>query len=787
MLFDDIPEKIYKIYHSCTPDEQKILMQILKELSDSDMGYSPTYTDIWLADYKEIPVDIDTFLNDDLYLGRTNRNGAAVYPFWRNELHTVFDAGNKFYEWILTGATRIGKTSTFNSGMAYMLYKLMCLRNPQAFFGKKDVTQFSVLFFNLTEELARGVAFREFNDTIAASPWFLQNGRMSSSKENSYYIPDGGKVSIDFGSSYAHGLGKHVYCLIAETSVLTKDGYKTLGELAKKKTAVEIAQYDPAGRVEFSKAKVQCTKLTHITVKLTLEDGSCIEGSKDHLMLTSLNKYKSLSDFAVGEALLCYQSKPVKVTATKVVLHTREPVQLYDVIDIKPHHNFIIKDKSHFISHNCCAMDEINFSQAGIRDVTKAKTRMREVYNVLSTRVKGTFKHGGEVFGKIFAASSKRSDSDFMEDYIAEQMAAGAAEHMHVSGAPQWEVLPPGTFSEKKFYIAVGDRHHKGFVVPDNQTSEEDLNALKQQGYALMTPPIDMRSDFVADFNVALRDLAGVAVPGSMSFITQELITACITKKRRNPFHQDILEIGVHDSYSIEEFFHIEDITPEIKAAGLYIHLDLALNTDRAGISGAGIIGRKDVEVTVPGQESKTMSLPVVGHGFSIAIQAPRGDKIPYDKILKFILWLRKIGLHIHVVSRDQFQSEYMGQLLDTNGFKEEKISLDRTPDGYECLRSLFAEQRVEMLDVQLLQDELIHLQQDAISRRVDHPTGSGKDVADSFAGAVWQAIKYNEGILVPKTKIASAIRNVNATNRSASKPTPRFPGLPGMGKFKIY
>lgn len=643
MLFDDIPERIQRIYRSSTPDEQKILMQILQELSDSDRGYSSTYTDIWLADYKEIPVDIDTFLCDDMYLGKTNRNGAGVYPFWKQELHTVFDAGNKYWEWILTGATRIGKTSTFNTGMSYMLYRLMCLKDPQKFFGKKEISTFSVLFFNLTEELAKGVAFREFNDTLRESPWFLAHGDFTRSRDNPIYLPEGGKIDVDFGSSSAHALGKQVFC---------------------------------------------------------------------------------------------------------------------------------------------CAMDEINFSQAGIKDVAKAKARMRETYNTLAARVKGTFKHGGEVFGKIFAASSKRSDSDFMEDYIAEQMAAGAGEHMHVSGAPQWEVLPPGTFSEKRFYIAVGDRHHKGFVIPDNQTHESALNDLRKQGYTLMEPPVDMKSDFIANFEIALRDLAGVAVPGTFSYITQAIVTQCITDKRRNPFYQDILEIGVHDVFSIEEFFHMEELTPEIKRMPLYIHLDLSLNKDRAGISGAGIIGRKDMDILVNGQV-KTMSMPIVGHAFSVAIQAPRDDKIPYDKVFKFILWLRRNGLHIQVVSRDQFQSEYLGQLLDVNGFKEEKISLDRTPDGYIALRSLLDEQRVEMLDVQLLQDELVHLQEDSISGKIDHLSGQSKDVSDSFAGAVWQAVRYNEGVAVSKTQVASAIKAVNAMSRVNSKPTPRFPSL--GSKFKIY
>lgn len=616
--YDDLLDRINKIFNSASKEEQEILLKILEELGET--GESETYQSIWLLDYKEIPVDIDTFINADAYLGRTNRNGAAVYPFWRKELQSVFGAGNKYHEWVLTGATRIGKSSTGITATAYMLYRLMCLRDPQKFFGKKEISKFSILFFNITKELAKGVAYREFNDTLRESPWFNAHGTFSKSERDFYYIPEGGKIVIDYGSDASHGLGQQVF---------------------------------------------------------------------------------------VG------------------------------------------------------FLDECNFSQAGVKDVQKAKAHMKETYNTISARVKGTFKHGGEVFGKIFAVSSKRSDSDFMEMYVQEQLDAGAGEHMYITDAPQWEVLPPETFSSEKFTIAVGGRHQKSFVVPENQSFPEAISDLESQGYLILHPPMDMKSDFLADFNVALRDLAGVAVVGAMSFITQETISGCINSSRKNPFYSDVLQIGVKDTYTIEEFFHLEEVPQELKRVPIYIHLDLSLTTDRTGISGGGITGRKDVI----GKDGNKVSLPFLTHMFSVALEAPRGDKIPYGKIIAFICWLRKKGFHITLVSRDQFQSEYVGQQLEAEGFDSPKISLDRTPDGYIGLKDILSEQRIDMLDSKLLQDELVHLQQDSVTRKVDHPAGGGKDLADSFAGWVWDATINNPGVIIPTKKVTSAIRAVNGVN----------------------
>lgn len=550
---------------------------ILEEIAET--GDSQTYRDIWLSDYIEIPVDIDTFLCDDYYLGKITRNGNAIYPFWRDFMRKLFYAGNKYEEVFFTGATRIGKSSTAITCTAYMLYRLMCLRDPQQYFGKKDVSVFSILFFNLTKELASGVAYREFQDTVLACPWFLDHGKRRGSDKNPYYVPSGDKVVINYGSDAAHALGQQVFCAV---------------------------------------------------------------------------------------------------------------------------------------------MDEINFSRAGIKDVSKAKQHMKDLYNTVAARVKGTFRMEGEVYGKILAVSSKRGDSDFMESYIQDQLAAGAGDHMLIADAPQWEVLPKSMFSDGHFYIAVGDRHKKGFVVPDNQTFPEALDELKSQGYQLLTPPLDMKPEFLADFEIALRDLAGIAVVGALSFITQEALTSCIDVTRRSPFYQDILQIGTQDAYTIQEFFHVEDIPTEYRRMPMFIHLDLSLNTDRTGIGCVCINGRKDIEDA----EGKVTSFPTFGHVFSVALQAPRGDKIPYSKIIAFIKWLRSKGLNISGISRDQFQSEYLGQLLAEQGFKDRKLSLDRTPDGYLALRSVLLEKRINMLDHQLLQDELIHLQRDGNTGRVDHPMG---------------------------------------------------------------
>lgn len=571
--YDSLPLRIRDIFDTCSAEEQSYLIDILHELSDT--GSSPTYDSLFLQDYKEIPVDIDTFLCSDEYLGIANDGGDNIFPYWKDGFHEIFDDTLKYTQIIFTGATRIGKSSTAVTGVAYMLYRLMCFRNPQKFFKKKEISKFYFLFFNITLDLARTIGFREFNDLLKSSPWFNRHGTFSGSKKNFYYIPEGGLIEIVPGSNFSHALGMQVYC---------------------------------------------------------------------------------------------------------------------------------------------CFIDEMNFAKAGIKDINKAKKNVKESYDAIMARIEGTFRLDGIVWGKLFAVSSKKTDQDFLEDHISKQKAAGN-EHLLVFDAPQWEILPEGTFSKERFWLAVGDKHRKGFVVQDE--SDEALTELRDQGYSLMQVPLDMKTNFLADFDVALRDLAGISVPGSMSFISQEAIDKCIGN-RRNPFYQDILEIGTKDAYAIEDFFHWEFLTPEILHADWFIHLDLSLNDDKTGIGGSCITGRKEII----GDNKKAVSLPYFSHIFNISIKSPVGDKIPYAKITNFICWLRKKGAHIEKITRDQYQSEYIAQLLEGEGFDVEKVSLDRTPDGYVTLRSVLLEERVDMLHIELLENELIQLQRDGFSGIPDHPVG---------------------------------------------------------------
>lgn len=648
--YEEVIKRIVDIYNSCYDNEKSIFEKILKEVSKK--GYSETLEKIWLMDFVEVPVSIDRFLNDPYYLGETNDNGNMVYPFWRKTLNEIFTEDKNYSEIIFSGATRIGKTSTAISAMAYMLYRLMIYRDPHSFFKKKSISKFTVAFANLTKDLAAGVGFREYNDTLKMSPWFNDHGKFTRSEQNFYYIPEGDKIEIIAASDSAHLLGKQLWCLL---------------------------------------------------------------------------------------------------------------------------------------------MDEVNFTKAGVKDINKSKVAMKKLYDTGNARITGTFKIKGQVYGKMFTCSSKNSDSDYLSDHIETQLNAGNAS-MYLVDEPQWKVLPPSMFSDRTFYIAVGDRYRKGFVIDDKNSDDQHLKEYESEGYQVLEVPRDFLSNFKSDYDIALRDIAGISVVGSMGFITQESVTVNVSPERRNPFYFDIIVCGVSDNESISRNFHMDEVPKDLKSKPCYVHIDFAEVSDHIGICGVVQDGTKVVENASDGRK---VVMPFYRQLFQIAVEAPRGDRMSFQKVLDFVIWLRRSGINVYKVTTDQFQSSYVREVLSQQGFQVDKVSVDASDEAYIALRNVLQDQRIELIPHTLQEDELVNLKR--INGRIDHPPqtsdgssadnysrsgppgngygkGIGKDCADALAGSLWSAIK--DGQVAP---MSTATVNKVLTSLNGGSPANRMPSVFGL------
>lgn len=297
-ILDISPERFANIYATLDPVEQETLAQILKEFSET--GESETYNTVWLQDYEEVPVDIDTFLESDEYMGKATNHGTQIYPFWRNALREIFSNGDtKYSEIVLSGAIGIGKTAIAVYAISYLLYRLMCLKRPQRYFGFADSDDIAIFFFNATVALAEGVGYKRLHACCLQSPWFMAHGKKLGSSSNPYYAPDK-HIVIRAGSKGQHGLGQQIFCVVGSTKVITDKGATPIEQLAG--TTANVLQKTGKGLI-FTKAPIMLTKYTQDTVRITIDNGAVIEGTPEHKVMLIDGTYKALSDLTEDDEL----------------------------------------------------------------------------------------------------------------------------------------------------------------------------------------------------------------------------------------------------------------------------------------------------------------------------------------------------------------------------------------------------------------------------------------------------------------------------------------------------
>lgn len=101
-----------------TEEEKSVVFSVLKEYQTT--GTSQQFEQLLLQDYREIPVDIDTFVDDNNYLGyawHDAEGNSKLYPFWRNRLHELFpnNLDTCFNNLIESGARGLGKQSSVDA------------------------------------------------------------------------------------------------------------------------------------------------------------------------------------------------------------------------------------------------------------------------------------------------------------------------------------------------------------------------------------------------------------------------------------------------------------------------------------------------------------------------------------------------------------------------------------------------------------------------------------------------------------------------------------------------
>jgi hypothetical protein len=92
-------------------------------------------------------------------MGVSTSMGTAVWPSWRPIFRKIFDPKEEIWQAIFSGGIGYGKTTNSVYCLAYVMYKLMCLKSPQRFYGLQKNDKPGIAMFNITLDKAYTVGY----------------------------------------------------------------------------------------------------------------------------------------------------------------------------------------------------------------------------------------------------------------------------------------------------------------------------------------------------------------------------------------------------------------------------------------------------------------------------------------------------------------------------------------------------------------------------------------------------------------------------------------------------
>ena len=137
--------------------------------------------------FDEIPVDAKTFVESADYLGQPELSSiqyeiveAMSQIYRKEELQEIFGsvAGAQYFdkytknEIILQLGKGSGKDFVSTVACAYIVYKLLCLKDPARYYGKPSGDAIDIINVAINAQQAKNVFFKGFKTKIEKSPWF---------------------------------------------------------------------------------------------------------------------------------------------------------------------------------------------------------------------------------------------------------------------------------------------------------------------------------------------------------------------------------------------------------------------------------------------------------------------------------------------------------------------------------------------------------------------------------------------------------------------------------------
>lgn len=183
------------------------------------------YSTIGKQIYREMPVDIKTFMEDPYFLGSIY---TEIFPMWKKMLQEIYPAPflKAYNEVILSCALRAGKTTCEAISVLYEMYLLMCMINPsKTLLGRANA---SIVFSMLSKDNSTAISQMcdQIQKCLSMSPYFQEQveDKLSFSTVDKKGTNIAAGIVLKAGSGMSTVVGTDLICGVLDEANIKPTG-----------------------------------------------------------------------------------------------------------------------------------------------------------------------------------------------------------------------------------------------------------------------------------------------------------------------------------------------------------------------------------------------------------------------------------------------------------------------------------------------------------------------------------------------------------------------------------
>lgn len=168
--------------------------------------------------YEEEPVAIRTFIESPDYLNA----GEHTYDVVKEDLSNIFSGG--YNEAVCLEGIGSGKSHKAALALSYMVYRTLCLKNPQAYYpGLSPSSKIAFMNMSTSATQAKKVVFGRISSMVQNCKWFQDKGYLPNPKKTSELEFPKGIYVIPGSSSETAALGFDILGAVIDEAAFMTD------------------------------------------------------------------------------------------------------------------------------------------------------------------------------------------------------------------------------------------------------------------------------------------------------------------------------------------------------------------------------------------------------------------------------------------------------------------------------------------------------------------------------------------------------------------------------------